>query len=386
MGYVPLFDVGPEERPERRPSVLRPLIVIAVIVLSAGLGIFMFSRPVSRSFTMSATCEGMHFPGEVAFDFDDSLSGVHLRGFEGRIERINDLSFEPSPQPKLHWAQPLALAFAVDKDDPSGALPSIRITPQPRRGLQVFSTAGPIDIYSEVDGTASVLRLQSSGASKGEMAMQAESFQIEATHVLTPGAPKEFTDAVTPEDIRFTSLNRDILVDLRFSSPISAANDQPAIATFSFVNVSKAINLIHPTSSALNRQGYFTFSKCLNVGLNVDGTDVPELAKGSPSDLSLDASALTLNRFALTPIQEEQGLFAALSLTVSGKAKSIAQSGREFVPTRLQQILDSPPYQKGLFGMAVIFCIFAGGIFLKRALEVLSSAWIPDIKDNNDKR
>jgi len=362
------------------------LIAITIILLSTGLGIFTFSRPFYRAFSLNAKCEGIHFPGEVTLVFDDSLNGVHLRGFEGRIERVSDLLVEAPKHQKIHLPTPSALTFAVDKNDPSGASPSIRIAPQPRRGPQMFSASGPIDIFSEMDGATSTLRLQPSALSKGEVVIQAESLQIEATHVLVHGAPKEFTDAVTPEDVRFTGFNQDTLVDLRFSSLTFADNDHPAVSTFNFDNLPKAVNLIHPTSSATKEEGRYTLSNCVNVSLGIEGREVPDLAKGSPSTLSLDASELTLNKFALVPVKEQQGQSDALGVTFSGQAKSIAQNGREFVPTRLQQILDSPPYQKGLFGTAVIFGIFAGGIFLKRALEVLSSAWIPNIKDRNDKR
>ncbi len=67
----------------------------------------------------------------------------------------------------------------------------------------------------------------------------------------------------------------------------------------------------------------------------------------------------------------------AFSVQGQGEADSILQDGSEVLPSRLQEIFGLPKENQGLFGLLALVLIFAGGIFLKRAFDILAELAIP---------
>ena len=70
----------------------------------------------------------------------------------------------------------------------------------------------------------------------------------------------------------------------------------------------------------------------------------------------------------------------SIRVQARGEIASLMQDGRQVLPSAAAEWWSASPASKGVLGGLALFVLFAGGVFLKRALDVLSKAVLPDIQ------
>lgn len=66
-----------------------------------------------------------------------------------------------------------------------------------------------------------------------------------------------------------------------------------------------------------------------------------------------------------------------IAVEISGVSRSIKQNNKELIESVVSRLLSKPSYKSGVAGLFLFFMVFAGGIFLKRAIEVLAETALP---------
>jgi hypothetical protein len=114
------------------------------------------------------------------------------------------------------------------------------------------------------------------------------------------------------------------------------------------------------------------------MDLRIEAIQPVRVQGGAPFDLEVAAENLRIRHLAATP--GAPGKNAAFTLAATGRVRSLKQDGQEMLPTQLAELMNKPPTEKGLWGLSAAFLVFTAGLFLKRALDQLVAAALPDNK------
>jgi hypothetical protein len=126
------------------------------------------------------------------------------------------------------------------------------------------------------------------------------------------------------------------------------------------------------TSAANDR---FAFDECSIEQLALRGVPSPDVVLKQRSSLAATVgSGLKWEEIAVDPQAQ------SIRLQARGEIASLLQDGRQVLPAAAAEWWSASPASKGVLGGLAVFVVFAGGVFLKRALDVLSKAALPDIQ------
>lgn len=89
--------------------------------------------------------------------------------------------------------------------------------------------------------------------------------------------------------------------------------------------------------------------------------------------LEIDVATAKIKKFAL----QRDAVGGSITVAISGDAQSIVQNNKEMIEPVLSRLLSRPSYSVGIAGSLMIFVIFAAGVLLKRALDVLAERCLP---------
>ena len=117
--------------------------------------------------------------------------------------------------------------------------------------------------------------------------------------------------------------------------------------------------------------GRFWAEKISSCAVSINGESV-DIAT-AVERLQIDIVKASVDRLALYEDDSE----GYITIAVSGAARSIKQNNREVIESVMSRLLSQPSYKTGIAGLCLIFVVFAGGILLKRALDVLAETWLP---------
>jgi hypothetical protein len=119
------------------------------------------------------------------------------------------------------------------------------------------------------------------------------------------------------------------------------------------------------------------FLNCSDIELRILGKAYDNKIKKYSKKLLVETKKITITEVR---IKHRDSLKQEFEIKATGLARSIKQDDVELLPTKIDKILDSSPSEKGLWGLLFALLLFAGGIFMKRAIDVLSEYFIPDLK------
>lgn len=357
----------------RKKFWLRPLVVIIVILSIAALSILALNRPSPKLVRVSAQCKAMILPVAATLKLPRPRS-IHLRGFQGSVRRVEGLliggKVEASPLEEFRFLQSNSLISSA----------SFLITPRARHGPQTIALEKKVEIQGIgcSKGAPSALKLISVEEGDINMNLEAEEFEMTANRakIDPPGSlPGQYGDG----ELKVHPLNRLVMVQLAFSSVISPpdAKNSEALITFDKLTRPLPVGFKFPV---LPEHGEFLLRDCQDPIVLLGDKAVVNSVKSRALDL-----ALSIVDPRITNLEIADGHPGyCLGVGVEGVAGSVRQGNRELNSTRLGDLLDKPPGEKGIWGMGALFLLFAGGIFLKRALEVLAEFTMPDAKDTED--
>jgi hypothetical protein len=177
--------------------------------------------------------------------------------------------------------------------------------------------------------------------------------------------------------------NNHELVNALFTSLPPRNPEASSAATLTFMNDSGAVSLADAELPQVQDR-VLSFRACLDPDLLIDHKEPAKAIKGRSLDLTLDAKDFQIGSITVLP-PPSAAQPSVLRVKGKGLAKSLKQDGHELVPTWLEEILDKPPQERGLWGLAALFCIFTGTVFLKRSMDVLAEIWIPKPEGKGDK-
>lgn len=160
------------------------------------------------------------------------------------------------------------------------------------------------------------------------------------------------------------------------SSSIDPAVAAPT-ATVVFRSKVDADLILTPAKTAEQESGpaTFRFHDCLVSVAQANGTALDTGPKDIVHDVETVGS-LSLSSVKL-PVPAADGADRYLDIVGSGELKSFLVSQRQALPTRLDEVMSSSQQNRGLFGFAGLLCVFAIGIFAKRAFDVIAEHLMP---------
>jgi hypothetical protein len=89
--------------------------------------------------------------------------------------------------------------------------------------------------------------------------------------------------------------------------------------------------------------------------------------------LQIDVVKASITKLAL----HQDSSTGYIAVEISGVSRGIKQDNKELLESVISRLLSKPSYKSGVAGLFLFFLVFAAGIFLKRALEVLAEIWLP---------
>nr|CAA9213549.1 hypothetical protein AVDCRST_MAG63-102 [uncultured Armatimonadetes bacterium] len=349
---------------------LRPLGCIALLLFLGVAGVLLLNAPSVKEIKevyVELECQRLRLPIPARFVFYE-LKSVRLRGYEGSVQAERVILVPTDGGQAVGHAGQVTLAA----DTSGGALPSFTITPAGEPGRLEMALGGRDELRVE-SGPArrsAVLVVDSRRGQGASLFWQVDGFaRFEANRVRPPrpGGADEF-------DVRTAGS----MATLQFAAVPGADAATEVSAKLELPATLLPVALVEPygqTDTVAVKEQALWFADGLQGTIRLDGTDIP--LKRRLAEVSIDATEFQIKELLVSRSGGPAGGYA-LHLTGKGRARSVKEDGRELIPTRLEEILIKPPWQKGLFGLAVVVALFAASIFLKRALEVLANLWMPD--------
>ncbi len=356
-------------RTEPKKSLIPALICLFLSVSLGAAGIAFFSRRATKDFYVQARCTGLQFAAGFTIYPDPLVDLFHLVNFRGSVQHINEI-LVPNAVPRFVPAD-VEIQFQPDLSNPTGAPPSLRLTrsgtPAPARieahriiSLQCLPRSGTEDQIDLTVGSGSTLTAQ------------AKQYAIEAarySNVLFPYHP------VNGNSATFVAANSTAFIQGVFETPADA-NDEDGTISLLFPKNTDRVSLLAHSDSVLNLGSLdLSLSGCISSLFEIrDSANVT--FRDDTHDFKVSSDAFKLTRLFVTP-PDDHGT-RLFEMRGEGAAHSILQEQKQLLPTVLADTLSRKPYEVGLTGAAILLCIFAGGIFLKRSLEVLAKRCIPE--------
>lgn len=370
-----------------------PVVAIAVILLLAGLAIWALGRPAPKNVDLTVKCPSFQLPLGLALDLtslpaDQRLQTVEMREFKGDWDGITQLDIRGTT-PGSHAAGPTTRVVLLP--DPGRPSPVCTVSVQQQHpgpmNLLVSEGTNWTPTPCESDGPVT-LRVTSSEAQDTVLVLNMDIVKAEVHRLLVEGPP--WAERLRGQDdltVTATGDGRDF-IRARFEAlePTGSNRSRHPRADLAFARggTSKPLVLISgdDENSATTRLDVgartVRWDQFYGLALSLDAVDFQSKDKkirNFGDHLVIDFEKFSLKEVAVTSPD------CALQIKGEGRAHSVKLDGQQLIPTMLSEILDKPDSEKGLWGLAGVFCISVATVFLKQALEVLAKMWIPEQKN-----
>lgn len=347
------------------------LTCLGVIMILTSIGFTALSRRSTKAFYVQARCEDVSFTKELTFFVDPSVDSLHLMNFAGTFTNIDVTQLSPTA-PAIDSA--LQLRLRPSSDDPTGAPPSVRLNRKgPSAPLTIHARA-PVSLQTvDLPRDSDSVNLALSAGSG--VTMQAEELHVEASRYTVEGLPHS-QDNQAAASAPFVITNTISPLQGDFTAPAAANSKEPARISLFYPNKTDRLALLGRSGKTipLGRVD-LNLSGCSSTVLQIqDAADL--VLHAYKSHIKLEGSELMLHQLHVTTGNEPAG--REIAIEAAGISQSIIQEQKQLIPTVLADILNRKPYETGLLGAGLVFCVFAIGIFLKRSLEVIAKRMIPD--------
>jgi len=360
------MDAKPEDKldqPKKNP-LWRALVVLVLIVAIGGLGVWRLSGRATKKVYIHTSCQFVDLPNGLSLSPSIHPQYIHVRGFEGSVSRIDVIVPKDSSLPKIS-----TVSFASAPDPRVRALPTLMFQTEPPLGRIDLETKGKTSLsVTNPSDQETILQVSMRGSTSGTIMVQAGSLKFEEVRIRNPElnlANKAFTVSNTSQLVQLDLNSVPALVN---DLPAAEFHYRPADANFPLMSVNDPPRL----------EGSLELDKCVNSDINVFGGD--ETQRSQSSQYRVDGTGLSIEDLSVIGPVSGGDKHPWISLQLSGQVSSITQNDNEMLPTMLEDILKRPAYEVGLWGALALLVISVGGVFLKRALDVISSKLIPDGK------
>jgi len=360
------MDAKSEDKPERsnKNPLGRALVVLGLIIAIGGLGIWRLSGRATKRVYVHTSCQSVVMPSGLTLSPSIHHQYAHLRGFAGAVSRIDSIT---ANNPNLPHAS--VVSFVATPDPRIAALPTLIFQSKPPLGPIILQTKGEtgISIASPSDQDT-VLQVKILDGAENSILVQAGALKLQEVRFRNP--------ELNVANQEMTLSNQRELVQLDFTSVKALPNDLPT-AEFHYRPVDASFQLM-PVNNPPKLEGAVELDRCVNSDINVFGGD--ETQRPQLSQYRVEGTDLSLEDFTLIGPVTGGDKHPWLSVQLTGQVSSITQNDNEILPTMLEDILKRPAYEVGLWGSLAVLAISVGGVFLKRALDIISSKLIPDGK------
>jgi hypothetical protein len=151
------------------------------------------------------------------------------------------------------------------------------------------------------------------------------------------------------------------------SGPVSIRGTKDEVAGWSPISL-QAGPTQEPLELGTGRLWAEKVSSC-SVSINGEPVDMGTAV----GRLQIDVVKASITKLALY----QDSSTGYIAVEISGVSRSIKQDNKELIESVISRLLSKPTYKSGVAGLILFFMVFAAGIFLKRALEVLAETWLP---------
>lgn len=317
----------------------------------------------------------MQLPGKIQLTVGRLFRQVELRGYRGKLQHVDWLETVDRGRKQVLAKAPQDLTLLADRSDPLLDLPActINLSSGGSGLLMDISRDLRLQVGDPALGRENYLEVLTGSEGDVRLQIDASSLELEADRYLI-------------DEIRkFAGLSEHRHVELRMGSenrlvsgeffPLAPERTEVKAAFLMPGDVS-SLPLVsertHPKMPTFT--GTIKLFRSLDPAVEIDGRRPPNVLENSPSDLTLQVEDFEL---ASITLHREGGPWT-MRVEGRGRAISVKQNQRELVPTQLEEILNSPPHEKGLWGLTAAFSLFAAAVFLRRALEQLARVSMPD--------
>jgi hypothetical protein len=353
----------------------RALIVITILAISGFALVLLLGRPRRVAFVSFFECSRFSPGSDIALDFQDctELKFHADRGFEPGTIRIPRSSYKPEYDNTIQ-SSPTQNAN-VDVMVPEGA-------PVTAAYDGKYGMTGSVTISGDgfIDS-----RPSSQATNLGQFRISSDTLKLSigglGFMLTTPSDNHRtgFADGISRFRFGRIAVNKyeesqggnppEVIAWLsNISSPVSIRGVKDEVTGWRPIALEAGSSREEPLEIDNARLWGEKVSSC-TLSINNESVDVATTADRIQIDV-VNASITKLTLY-------QEGSEGYIAVAVSGTAESIKLNNKEMVETVLSHLLSRPSYQSGLAGLSLVFLIFAGGIFLKRAIEVLAESSLP---------
>jgi hypothetical protein len=324
-------------------------------------------RPKQAYFTIA--CAAASLPESIAVTLDD-VAMLHARGATAAIANIRRAQTLAEPRVNAtNAADRIAL-------EPRDGTSSFLIHQGGRLGVQTLKAGLGTRVSADKrpDGGLDLI-VQAVGSSSITLTSQSETVEVpEFNRTAVQPWPFPGIDAASGRPFEVANTVSMLTTTVMAGGAARTAQRAPELR-ISFT-AGTPVFLVAPESPVISAaKQRFVLDECSIEQLALRGVPSPDVVLKQRSSLAATVGGgLKWEEISVDPQS------AAIRLQARGEIASLLQDDRQVLPSAAAEWWSASPASKGVLGGLALFVVFAGGVFLKRALDVLSKAVLPDIQ------
>jgi hypothetical protein len=360
-----------------------PLACLALVALCVVLALPWLRRIEPKDVKLFAECASVSIPA--GFDLDLSpAAGLHLRGFEGRLQRIDTLAVSAAGSARQYpVSRTPSLTLKRLANAASSGGPSFMVRPSAVLGPMWLTAQGGAELSVDPSQTGPALSVEPLDPLHAAVHVEAEKMDLEANR-LHSDALSGVAALRGQDSVQMQISNPIELAVADFTSPGAGEGDGRSLVTLDYRDGHDSIPVQSAKGDAFGAQlgrAALGLNACSTGTLSFDGRQMPRLAGAPRFSAVIQGSALSVTGIALQRRVEGRDTSWLLQVSASGRATRLAKDGREQLPSQLQELLDEPVERKSLYALAFGLVLMVGAELVKRSLHMIAAQIIRDPKE-----
>jgi hypothetical protein len=361
-----------------------PLASLALLALCVIAALPRLSKVVAKDVNLFAQCSAVSIPAGFGIDLS-AMTGLHLRGFEGRLQRLETLAVSAAGSNREYpLSRTPALTLGRSPSAASSGGTSFTVRPSPVLGPMWLTAAGGAVLSADPSRTSPALSVEPLDPQRAAAVhVEAEKMALEANRV--------FSDSLAAvaslhgqDSVRMHFANPIELAVADFTSTAAGEGEGRSLVTVEYREGHDAIPVASMRGGSFEARfehAALGLTSCSTATLTLDGRQMPPLAGAPRFSAVVQGAPLAVTGISLQRMQEGRDSSWLLQVSASGRVTQLLKDGREQLPSELHELLDEPIERKSLYALAFGLALMVGAELVKRSLHLLAAQIIREPKE-----
>lgn len=313
------------------------------------------------------------------------MTGLHMREFEGRLDRIETLVLTSAAGRQLILRNKItSVTLRRQPSQISSGGTTFTVTPIPVLGQMSITARHGAELSIDPSAGSPALSIETTASQRATVHVEAEKILLEANRAVADSLAGPAPFLRHEDSFRLRIANEIAMTTADFTSSGVHQDGDPSILTVAYPGTRDSIPIQSVRSDSFNASlasSPLRLDSCSMATMSFDGQQMPPLSRAPRFSLVAQGSGLRITGLKLKREQADRDSPWTLAVALSGRATQLLADERELLPSQLRELREEPLDRKSLYALALGLVLTLGTALLKRSLHLLAALIIPDPKE-----